>query len=83
MKILSEYTLDFIRRNKRSSLAVMVAILLSTTMLSMLCGFFWNMWSDSIRLEMEYSGDWHGELYDDTLGSQLQTVQDFPSVETV
>ncbi|MEG0943881.1 MAG: FtsX-like permease family protein, partial [Angelakisella sp.] len=83
MKILSEYTLDFIRRNKRSSLAVMVAILLSATMLSMLCGFFWNMWSDSIRLEMEYSGDWHGELYDDTLGSQLQTVQDFPSVETV
>lgn len=83
MKLLREYTLDFIRRNRRSSMAVMVAILLSTTMLSMLCGFFWNIWADNLRLTKVYSGDWHGELYDETLGSQLETVYSFPTVETV
>ncbi|VFF40437.1 ABC transporter permease [Clostridioides difficile] len=31
MNILQEYTLDFVRRNKRSSIAIMLAILLTTT----------------------------------------------------
>ncbi|HBH2215080.1 TPA: hypothetical protein KRO54_003739, partial [Clostridioides difficile] len=52
MNILQEYTLDFVRRNKRSSIAIMLAILLTTTMMSSLCGLLYTMWTDFIRLSI-------------------------------
>ena len=38
MNILRIYTLDYLRHNKRMACAIMAAILLTTTMLSALCG---------------------------------------------
>ncbi|HBG6399209.1 TPA: hypothetical protein KQW96_003802, partial [Clostridioides difficile] len=58
MNILQEYTLDFVRRNKRSSIAIMLAILLTTTMMSSLCGLLYTMWTDFIRLSIEKEGNW-------------------------
>lgn len=49
MKLLFGYTLDYIKRNRRGSLAIMIAILMTSTMLSALCGFFFNIYSDNLR----------------------------------
>lgn len=83
MKLLFEYTLDYIKRNRRSSFAIMVAILMTSTMLSALCGFLYNIYVDNLNYILRLSGNWHGELNDIILGSELSIIESFSSVEAV
>lgn len=83
MKLLFEYTLDYIKRNRRGSLAIMIAVLMTSTMLSALCGFLYNVYADNLRLVLGETGDWHGELNDITPGSSLPVIEQFDSVEAI
>lgn len=83
MNILAEYTLDYVRRNKKSSVAILIAILIATTLLSALCGFLHTMYKDQIRLTIHKEGNWHAELFDDTPGDKLKYVTGHPNVEQV
>ncbi|WP_334076738.1 ABC transporter permease [Paenibacillus sanfengchensis] len=83
MNILAEYTLDYVRRNKKSSVAILIAILIATTLLSALCGFLHTMYTDEIRLTIHKEGNWHAELFDDTPGDKLKYVTGHPNVEQV
>ncbi|MEF2966982.1 ABC transporter permease [Paenibacillus sp. M1] len=83
MKILREYTLDYVRRNKKSSLAIMIAILIATTLLSALSGFVYSIYMNNIRLTILETGDWHAELFDATPGDKLKYVTGHPNVENV
>lgn len=83
MNILGEYTLDYVRRNKKSSAAIMTAILIATTLLSALCGVLYTMLTDGIRLTVLEKGNWHAELFDDTRGDRLKYVTEHPNVEAV
>lgn len=83
MNILKEYTLDYIRLNKKSSITIMIAILIATILLSALCGFLYTMCADEIRLSIKRNGDWHAELFDTTLGNKLKYVTEHPNVEAV
>lgn len=81
MKLLLGYTLDYLKQNRRSSLAITIAILMTATMMSALCGFLYNIQSDSTSYILRETGNWHGELFDDTKGSQLATIETFESIE--
>lgn len=81
MKLLFSYTLDYIKRNRRGSMAIMVAVLMTATMLSALCGFLYNVYADNLSLILREIGNWHGELFDNTLGSDLSIIESFESVE--
>lgn len=83
MKLLFSYTFDCIKRNRRSSLAIMVAILMTSTMLSALCGYLYNIYTDNLNLILKVNGDWHGELYDNTPASVLPVIEEFDSVEAI
>lgn len=83
MKLLFEYTLDYLKRNRRSSLAIMTAILMTSTMLSTLCGFLYNIYADNLSDVLQQDGNWHGELYDITPGSSLAAIESFDSVESI
>jgi len=83
MNILKEYTLDYMKRNKKSSLAAMVAILIATTLLSALCGVLNTLYTDNVRLTIESEGNWHAELFDDTAGDKLKYVIGHPNVKEV
>ena len=83
MKILREYTLDFIRQNKRTSCAIMIALYLTSTFLASLCGFLETMWKDTITLTGYKSGDWHGELFGETFGRDLPLIRDYSTVESL
>ncbi len=76
MKILREYVWDAIRKNKRTSLAIMTALFLMTTMMSCFCGFVYTMWTDSIALSINEDGNWHGELFDNTKGESLKQMRE-------
>lgn len=83
MKILHEYVLDSIRKNKKSSVAIMISLFLMTTMMSCFCGFVYTMWTDSIALSKWENGDWHGELFDTTSGKDLEKIENYASVSAV
>ncbi|MDO4276729.1 MAG: ABC transporter permease, partial [Eubacteriales bacterium] len=83
MKILREYVWDTIRRNKRTSIAIMTALFLMTTMMSCFSGFVYTMWTDSVQLSKWEYGDWHGELFDTTYGKDLERIQNYASVSAM
>ncbi|MNC00621.1 FtsX-like permease family protein [compost metagenome] len=83
MNILREYTLDYIRRNKKSSLSIMAAILISTVLLSSLCGAFYTFYTNEIRDIKESDGNWHAELFNHTPGEKLKYITGHPNVESV
>ncbi len=62
MRVLFSYTLNTIRKNRRTSLSIMAAILLSSTLLCAMCtaGYTQLMWQ--IEIEEYQNGQWHGEL---------------------
>ncbi len=83
MKILKEYTFDYILRNKRTSLTIMISVLIASTLLSTLCIFLYNIWYDGVRQAIHKDGHWHGELFDATPGSKLKYVTSHPNVKKV
>lgn len=83
MKLLFGYTFDYIKRNRRASLSIIVAVLMTSTMLSALCGFLFNMYWDNLNMVLHQTGNWHGELYDATPGSMLPVIEGFDSVEAM
>ena len=83
MKILHEYVWDTVRKNKRTSLAIIIALFLMTTLMSCVCGFFYTMWTDAVRMSKWENGDWHGELFDITYGKDLEHIENYASVSDV
>lgn len=83
MKILHEYVWDTVRKNKRTSLAIIIALFLMTTLMSCVCGFFYTMWTDAVRMSKWENGDWHGELFDITYGKDLEHIENYASVSAV
>ena len=83
MKILHEYVWDTLRQNKRSSLIIMIALFLMTTLMSCFCGLVYTLWTDAAALEKWHNGNWHGELFDDTPGSALEQIENYASVSAV
>lgn len=83
MRILREYVLDSIRRNKRTSLAIMIALFLMTTLMSCFSGFVYTMWTDAVTLSKLENGDWHGELFGGSTGADLEQIENYASVSAV
>lgn len=83
MKILKEYTLAFVKRNKKSSFAIKLAIMIATTILSSLFGFMDTMYIDNLHHILEATGNWHAELLNNTPGKMLKYVTGHPNVEAV
>lgn len=83
MKILREYVWDTVRKNKRTSLAIIIALFLMTTLMSCVCGFFYTMWTDAVQMSKWENGDWHGELFDITYGKDLEHIENYASVSAV
>lgn len=83
MNILMTYTWDYLWRNRKSSVGIMIALLIATTMLATLTGILYTFYTDELRLIIEEEGHWHAELFDSTPGDKLKYVTGHPNVETV
>lgn len=62
MKVLLRYTIDTIRRNRHTSISIMAAILISSTLLYALCSYAYNQLMWGIEVTEYENGTWHGEL---------------------
>lgn len=81
MKVLLRYTIDTIRRNRHTSLSIMAAILLSSTLLYALCSYAYNQLMLGIEVTEYEGGTWHGELGGDLTKKDLELVDQNLHVE--
>lgn len=82
MNIMSEYTYHHLRKNKRHTISIIIAITIASALLCSLCIFVHTLWKAKVTTEIEKSGYWHGELWDAISGDKLKYVTENPEVET-
>lgn len=83
MQVIREYAFESLRRNKYTSAAILVALFLMTTLMSCFCGMVYTMWADDVFLNQWYDGNWHGELFDNSYGRDLEKIENYASVSAV
>jgi putative ABC transport system permease protein len=83
MSIITEYTLAHIKKNRHTSIAIMIAVLLAGTLICSFSMMGQGLWADSVENNIQLYGDWHGELFDILPGEKLPIVENNPHVETV
>lgn len=83
-----DFSVGFIRKNKASSISIMVAAFISTLFLSLLCSLFYNFWIYELEKITIEEGDWQGRITISTegdgsanLAAALQVIENFANVE--
>lgn len=64
MNIIREYSLDQVRKNRRTSVSIIVAVLIASTFLCTLFVFAQSFWNQMVQQEIYVGGDWDAELMD-------------------
>ena len=82
MKIMSEYTYHHLRKNKRHTISIIIAITIASALLCSLCIFAHTLWKGKVTSAIEKQGYWHGELWESIPGDKLKYVTENPEVET-
>ncbi|WP_010299614.1 ABC transporter permease [Clostridium senegalense] len=82
MNIMNEYTYNHLRKSKRHTISIMIAIIISSALLCSLCIFVHTVWKGKVTSTIEHAGYWHGELWDYISGDKFKYVTENPEVET-
>ncbi|MCQ4922488.1 ABC transporter permease [Tissierella carlieri] len=82
MKIMSEYTYHHVRKNKRHTVSILIAITIASALLCSLSIFLHSIWQTKVSSTIEKTGYWHGELWGYTSGDKLKYVTENPEIET-
>jgi len=82
MNIMSEYTYHHLRKNKRHTISIIIAIIIASALLCSLCIFVHTLWKSKVTSAIENTGYWHGELWESISGDKLKYVTENPEVET-
>lgn len=81
MRTLFQYTLNTIRRNRRTSLSIMISVLLASTLLCAMCTYGYTEIKWRVEIEEYESGQWHGELGGEIPMEKLEIADDNLHVE--
>lgn len=81
MKLLLQYTLDNIRRNKRTSCSIFFAVFLSSILLCTTCIYIDSLYHWRSDLEVIYNGNWHAELGGEITADKLSFIDSYMDVE--
>lgn len=82
MNIMNEYTYNHLKKNKRHTISIIVAITIASALLCSLCIFVHTLWESKVNEAIENGGYWHGELFESIPGDKLKYVTENPEVET-
>lgn len=82
MKIMNEYTYNHVRKNKRHTVSILIAITIASALLCSLCIFIYSLWEGKVTTTIEQTGYWHGELWKSIPGKKLNHITENPEVET-
>lgn len=82
MNIMSEYTYNHVKKNKRHTVSILIAITIASALLCSLSIFLHSIWETKVTSTIEKTGYWHGELWHSISGDKLKYVTENPEVET-
>ena len=82
MNIIREYSLDQVRKNRRTSVSIIVAVLIASTFLCTLFVFAQSFWNQMVQQEIYIGGDWDAELMD-VPADRLGMVRDNAGVKAM
>lgn len=83
MNIMNEYTYNQIKKNKRHTISILVAVTIASALMFSLCIFLFSYWHSKVDTIIKAGGYWHGELNQSISGDKLKAVEDNPEVEAV
>ncbi|MBD5522188.1 MAG: ABC transporter permease [Lachnospiraceae bacterium] len=78
-----DYSSSFFRKNRSSSVSIMVAALIATFFLSLLCSIFYNIWIYDIEEIVLNEGDWQGRISAELDEADLLFINNMSNVEKV
>lgn len=81
MRTLFRYTLNTIRQNRRTSLSIIISVLLASTLLCAMCTYGYTEIKWRVDIEEYESGQWHGELGGEIPMEKLRLAEDNLYVE--
>lgn len=76
-----DYSASFIKKNRASSVSIMVAAFISALFLSLLCSLFFNFWNYEVEQVVLEEGDWQGRIIGELDENDLTMIQNFANVE--
>ncbi len=76
-----EYSANFIKRNRASSITVIAAAFISALFLSLLCGLFYNFWNYEIEAIVLEEGSWQGRISGTFDRDVVLDIEKFANVE--
>jgi putative ABC transport system permease protein len=76
-----DYSTGFIKKNKSSSISIMVAALISALFLSLLSSLFFNFWTYEIEKIVLEEGDWKGRITGAIDENDLAVIENFANVK--
>lgn len=77
------YSASYIKQNRASSISIMVAALIASLFLSLLCSLFYNFWIYEIENIIIEEGDWQGRIVGKLSENDINIIQNFASVDKV
>ena len=77
-----DYSIGFIKRNRASSVSVLVAAFISALFLSLLCGLFYNFWNYEIESVVLEEGNWQGRISGVFEEEDVNEIENFANVKT-
>lgn len=76
-----DYSSGYIKNNRSSGMAVMMAAFISALLLSLLCGLFYNVWKYEVeRIELE-EGGWQSRLTGELDKEDIEAIKNFGTVK--
>lgn len=76
-----DYSADYIRRNRASSVSIMVAAFIASLFLSLLCSLFYNFWIYEIEQIIREEGSWQARIAGEMEEADLLAIEGFANVE--
>ncbi len=83
MRLWKEYSWNYVKNNKATSISIMVAAFIASLLLSLICGVFYNIWVDDVELIKRKEGNWHSKLIGDISDQDIERIKSYPNIEEV
>lgn len=78
-----DYSVSYIKKNRASSVSIMVAAFISALFLSLICSLFYNLWKYDVESVVLEKGDWQGRITGELGENEIATIENFPNVKKV
>lgn len=77
-----DFSKEYIRKNRASSVSVLAAAFISALFLSLLCSLFFNFWQYEIEAVVLEEGNWQGRISGVFPENIVSEIENFANVET-